>query len=146
MKASQKSPAAHPAVAAYAARQGLGADAFKADGRLTLRFDDRYRVHMQAAPSGRIAITARLLSLGSLGSKKEDVLMHLSTLAAGLLRDHGSGLCIDTRDQTLQLQAQLAADTNLERLQAELEDFLNALEFWTRTCASTSTTTVARAL
>lgn len=142
MNAQQGINSAHPAMVAYATRQGLGAEAFKSNGRLTMRFDDRFRVHMQPVASGRIAITARLLDLASLGQKKEDVLIHLSTLAAGLLRDHGAGLCIDPSDQTLQLQAQLGADTEVEQLQAELEDFLNALEFWTRTCASASAVSI----
>lgn len=134
---------AHPAMAAYAKQQGLGAEAFKSNGRLTVRFDDRYRVHMQPVASGRIAITARLLDLAPLGHKKEDVLLRLSTLAAGLLRDHRSGLCIDPSDQTLLLQSQLGAETDVEQLQAELEDFLNALEFWTRTCARASSAPTA---
>ena len=143
MKSGQGITSAHPAIVAYAKQQGLGPAAFKSNGRLTVRFDDRYRVHLQPVASGRIAITTRLLDLASLGKRKDEVLGRLSTLAAGLLRDHMASLCIDPSDQTLQLQAQLETDTDAARLQVELEDFLNSLEFWTRTCASASYATPA---
>lgn len=145
MKVQPGIKSAHPAAVAYATRLGMGADAFKSNGRLTVRFDDRYRVHIQPGASGRIAITARLLDLASLGDKKEEMLLRFSTLSTGLLRDHGAGLCIDPSDHTLQLQSQLGAEANVEQLQAELEDFVNALEFWTRTCASASSASPARA-
>ena len=79
MKSGQGVTSAHPAIVAYAKQQGLGPEAFKSNGRLTVRFDDRYRVHLQPVASGRIAITTRLLDLASLGKRKDEVLGRLST-------------------------------------------------------------------
>ncbi|MEO5672277.1 MAG: CesT family type III secretion system chaperone [Ramlibacter sp.] len=129
--------AAHPGIAAYALQQGLDASAFRTDGRLTLRVDGRYRVHLRRVANGRIAITARLMSLNEhSAAAAEELLLRLSAMGAGLLRAHDSGLCIDEVEQALQLQLQLPADTDGERLEAEMERYLNALTFWTRACAA----------
>lgn len=133
--------AAHPAIAAYASAQGMDSSAFRADGRLTLRVDGRYRVHLRRVANGRICASSRLLDLDDRGAAAtEELLLRLCALSAGLLRDHAAGLCIDETDQSLQLQLQLPASTTLQQLELEMEGYLNALEFWTRACARESHT------
>ena len=137
MTSSNGLAAAHPAVAAYASRQGLDASAFRADGRLTLRIDGRYRVHLRRVANGRVAITARLKDLEEQPhAAADELLLRLAALGAGLLRTNAAGLCIDDGEKDLQLQAQLPAEITGDQLEAEMEEFLNALTFWTRACTA----------
>lgn len=128
--------AAHPAVRAYAQRNGIEAGAFHEDGRLTLTIDDRYRVQLRTAADGRLALSSLLLDLGQLAAPRVDAtLQRLAVWAAGMLRDHASALALDEAAQALLLQQELAAGADVAALESELADFVNVLAFWVRTCA-----------
>ncbi len=51
----------HPLITDYMARHGIP-DGVRADGRLTVRIDDKYRVHLLGARNGWLALSARLCS------------------------------------------------------------------------------------
>ncbi|HZY20522.1 MAG TPA: CesT family type III secretion system chaperone [Ramlibacter sp.] len=136
MTRSPGAPATHSAVSAYAARHRLDGSALRSDGRLTLRFDGRYRVQLRPAADGRIAVVSRLLDLsGRPRADADEALRQLATLACGLLRQDAAALCIDTPESALVLQQVLPADTDVEQLESQLAAFVNALAFWTRACA-----------
>jgi hypothetical protein len=134
--ASTGQNAAHPAVRAYAQRNGIDASAFREDGRVTLTIDDRFRVQLRAAADGRLALSSLLLDLGQLAAPRVDAtLQRLAIWAAGMMRDHASALAVDEGAQALLLQQELAANTDLAALESELADFVNVLAFWVSTCA-----------
>jgi len=127
--------AAHPAVRSYASSIGMAPADFRGDGRLVLVVDDQYRVQLRPAPDGRILVSCALMDLGGLApSQAEGLLVRLATWAAGLLRDHASGLAIEPGGTRLVLQQFLASSCEIGDLKTELEDFINVLSFWSRTC------------
>lgn len=133
-------PLQHPALAAYAAQHRIAAPSPpRADGRLTVRIDNRWRVHMAGKMEGRspgpIVLSARLLDLSESSrppSTTDDLLVRLATLAAGRLKGHASSLGLDSASQALLLMEVLPASSDLQALQTGLAGFVNALAFWSQ--------------
>src|SRR5258706_10194053 len=124
-----------PVVRAFVQRHRIPAESVRADGRVVLTIDQRYRVHLMAAPNNRVALQSELLALPEhADSRTDDHLLGLAKTAAGLLQRHASTLCIDKKRQALVLQQTLAAGADLAALQDALADFTNALAFWSRIC------------
>lgn len=123
--------AAHPAVRAYALRHGLGEDDFRSDGRLALTIDERWRIQLQPAPQGCLALTASLVDLDTLPpAALSRLLVELASSVTAMAREHAAGLSIDAGRQQLLLQQSLAAGTDVQQLEAELAGFVNVLAFW----------------
>lgn len=130
----------HPVLAEYAARHRIAPPSPpRTDGRLTLRIDNRWRVHMAGKMEGRspgpIVLSARLLDLGE--SKRsqaatDDLLVRLASLAAGRLKGHASSLSLDSASQALLLMEVLPASSDLQAVQNGLAEFVNALAFWSQ--------------
>lgn len=127
----------HPALLAYATRHRIAAnDPPRSDGRLTVRVDGRWRVHLTGTVEGRtpsrIVLSARLLDLaGQLHQRStDDLLVRLATLAAGRLKSDASGLSLDQKNQALLLMEAMPASSDLEALETGLADFVNTLAFW----------------
>lgn len=128
--------ASHPALRSYAARHGIAPSSFRADGRVTLSFDRRYRIELRPGPDGRIITAARLLYLHELApATADEVLLRLATAAAGLMREHGPGLCINEQEGSVLLQQLLPATLDVAGLEQALAHFINVLAFWGRTSA-----------
>ena len=128
--------ASHPAVRAYAVRHGIDPSSFRADGRVTLSFDRRYRVQLRPGPDGRIIACARLLYMNELSpATADEVLMQLAKAAAALMRDHGPGLCIDDNEGALLVQQLLPGSLQPAELEEALASFVNVLAFWVRVSA-----------
>lgn len=120
----------HPLISAYANRHGLGPSA-RADGRLTVVIDDTYRVHLQAAPEGWLALTARLCALPVEGAARDALLREAGKLAAGMLSRHAAGCVVDPKGGALWLQQTLRPDSSDLALDEALGAFANSLSFWT---------------
>ncbi|MDR4126532.1 CesT family type III secretion system chaperone [Yanghanlia caeni] len=120
----------HPLVADYATRHGLS-EGMRADGRLTILIDDKYRVHLQGAHNGWLVIYARLCSLPSSGRAREDFLADIGRQAAGMLNRHASACVIDPAEDGLWLQQMLRPDTDALGVDEAVGDFANALSYWT---------------
>lgn len=135
---STNGPQAHPAILAFMTRRGIPAQDLRSDGRLTLNFDQKYRVHLHSASHNRVALTAQVLSLGGRyhDSVTDEVLERLMGLSAGLLQKHASSLCVDERAKSLLLQQTLPADASAETVETSLADFVNVLPFWSSACAN----------
>ena len=133
----------HPALLAYATRYRIAApNTPRNDGRLTLRVDGRWRVHLSGTVEGRtpsrIVLSARLMDLsGQLNQPAtDDLLVRLATFAAGRLKSDASGLSLDSVNQALLLMQAMPASSDLEAVQTGLADFVNALAFWDRAIQS----------
>jgi len=124
-----------PVVRAFVQHHRIPTDSVRADGRLVLTIDQRYRVHVLAAPHNRVALQSELLPLPEhADSRTDDILLRLAKTAAGLLQQHASTLCIDRKRQALVLQHTVAAGADVQALQDALADFSNVLAFWSRLC------------
>ncbi|WP_263768569.1 CesT family type III secretion system chaperone [Propionivibrio soli] len=130
-----ESPNQHKSVRDFMARRGLAATAMRADGRLTLVIDGRYRIHLRPGSGGQLTLTANVMPLpGDPGSPaSQQVVERLMNSGAGMLRDHASTLCLDREAGMLQLQQSLSGDLTGIELDAEIGEFTNALHFWVRT-------------
>lgn len=119
------------------ARHEVKEQDLRSDGRLTLAIEGRYRIHLQAAPMGRLAITATVLNLAERLSepKTEQILVTVMTHAAGMLQKYPSSLCLDLEQEALLLQLTLPPSTEVEQLETELGYFASALGFWTQSSA-----------
>jgi len=119
----------------FMAQRGLTASALRSDGRLTMVIDNRFRIHLRPVSSGRLTLTANVMSLpiepGSAASQK--VVERMMNFGAGMLRDYASTLCLDKVAGMLQLQQSLSGDLTGVELGAEIGEFTNALHFWVRT-------------
>ena len=111
---------------------GMASGALRRDGRLTLTFEDRYRVHLEQTRGRRLAVFATVLDLADRLEKQEvDRMMQtLATRGTGLLQTRASTLSLDSARQRLLLQQTLPVDIGLERLEFELAEFVAALSFW----------------
>lgn len=124
-----------PSLAAFAQRHRLGAEGRRADGGLSLAVDRRFRVRLSPAPHNRVALSARLMALGGPGDAQTQAMIErLAKAAAGLLARHASTLCIDARQQALQLQQFVPAGAGADAVEDALADFSNAMAFWSRLC------------
>lgn len=124
---------------AYAQRHGIELSAFRSDGRLLLEIDDHHRVYLRPSANGAIAITARLLGLDDLAdAAQDDLLVRLSGLAAGLIRDHAAALALEEGGRGVMLQLTLSGALGVDELEDELADFVNGLNFWTRAAVKES--------
>lgn len=126
-------------VQAFAARHGLGPDAVRGGGRLTLTVDGRYRVTVQPTAHNRLALTAPLLPWPAEPDSEADRrLERLLRTAAGMLQQHASTLCLDTARHALTLQQCVPADSPPGTLDDAFGEFVNAMAFWQKLCAAES--------
>lgn len=121
--------AAHPLVSAYAGRHGLPQPA-RADGRLTVVLDDRFRIHLHGAPNGRVAMTSRLCAMPEQGAARDELVREIGKLAAGMLSRHAAACVLDPQGRALWLQQTLSPDNSPLALDEAVGAFANALSFW----------------
>ncbi|CAB3666639.1 MAG: CesT family type III secretion system chaperone [Achromobacter pulmonis] len=124
MNASQ-----HPLISAYAARHGLPPST-RADGRLTVVIDQAYRVHLQPARDGWLALSARLCPLPAGQAERDALVIELGKLAAGMLSRHAACCVVDPQDRALWLQQTLQPASGDLALDEAVGAFANALSFW----------------
>ena len=120
----------HSLIADYAARHGLSGGV-RADGRLTILIDDKYRVHLLGARNGWLAISARLCSLPPGGLARERFLAEIGRKAAGMLSNQASACVIDPDEDALWLQQMVRGDVDAVAVDEAVGQFANALSFWT---------------
>jgi hypothetical protein len=134
---TRHSVAPHAAVQSFIARNSLSSDDVRADGRLSLTLDGKFRVHLHSAGPAWVALTTDLMALSKFGrdADADDVLERLMNMSAGLLRGHSSALVMDARRGTLMLQLSVPANASGDELENALAEFVNVLPFWQSACA-----------
>jgi len=126
-----------PAVQSFVRSHRIPADAVRAEGRVVLTVDQRWRVHVVAGPHHRVVLQSELLGTPEPPERRlGDLLLRLCKAAAGLLQEHASTLCIDPQRQALVLQQTLESGADQAALEDALADFTNALAFWSDLCRS----------
>lgn len=125
-----------PVLAAYAARHGLQASSFLADGTMSLIFDGAHRVAVRPCLEGRLVLHAVLMDLTPLTAQRRgEVLARLLRQAAGPARDFAAGLALDGTGTCVLLQQVLSPPIDLRTLETELGDFVNVRVFWQGICS-----------
>lgn len=122
----------HPLLLRYLARAGLGDQAIRADGRATIVIDDKYRVHLQPAAGGWLSLMARIVALPAAGIARDNLLLEMGRLAAGMLSGHASGCVIDEKEEAVWLQQSIRPDSSDIDVDEAIGQFANALSFWTQ--------------
>lgn len=131
MKEAATNMPLHPVLLAYVRRHGLEPVQARSDGGLVVVVDGLYRVLLLPAPGACLALTSVLLELGVVREdRRGDCLSALAALAAGLMRDHPSGLVLDTGGDRLLLQQVRTVLPQADWLEGEIAEFVNALAFW----------------
>lgn len=124
-----------PVVRAFVQTHRIPPEAIRTEGRLVLTMDQRWRVQVLPAPQQRVALQAELITVPETpDSRTDDTLLRLCRMAAALLKEHASTLCIDARRQVLVLQQTVPQASDVGTLEDALADFGNALSFWSRLC------------
>jgi hypothetical protein len=118
----------HPLISDYAARHGIPETA-RADGRLTIIVDDKYRVHLQPGPNGGIVLLSRLSLLPAPGLVRDEWLREVGKLAVGAVSNQAAACVVDPRENALWLQ-QLHSTDGTSSLDEAIGAFANALSFW----------------
>ncbi len=119
----------HPLISTYAARHGL-APSTRADGRVTVVIDDRYRVHLLAGRDGWLVLSARLCALPARQAGRDELMQEIGKLAAGMLARHAAACVVDPQERALWLQQSLRPDSSELALDEAMGAFANALSFW----------------
>ena len=125
----------HSGLRAFMARRGMAPESLRSNGRLTLVVDGAYRLHIRPDIDGRLALYARIGQLpgGRDSFETGQWLERMMNTGAGMLRDYASTLSIEPLGDGLLLQQSLAADLSGEQIDAEVGEFVNALQFWVKT-------------
>ena len=118
----------HPLISDYAARHGISSTG-RADGRLTIIVDDKYRIHLQPAPDGGVILLCRLCDLPAPGIARDEWLREVGKIAVGVLSKQAAACVVDPRDHALWLQ-QVHAAAATPSLDEVIGSFANALSFW----------------
>ncbi|WZB74539.1 hypothetical protein WJ972_28840 [Achromobacter insuavis] len=90
----------HPLISAYAARHCLPPST-RADGRLTVVVDQTYRVHLQPARDGWLAMSARLCALPASDVDRDRLVTEIGKLAAGMLARHAAACVVDPQGRAV---------------------------------------------
>jgi hypothetical protein len=117
-------------ITSYFLRHGLGMALPGDDGRVTIIVDDTYRVHLQATVEGWLAVTARLCSMPLAGRMRDQLVLAVGELAAGMLGNSSASCVIDPQERALWLQHSLRPDSADNDVDEAVGAFINALSFW----------------
>ena len=129
-------PAIHPLVASYARRNQIKLDNERLDGRVTLTFDSRYRVHMYPINDSKLALEMRIMTLSDDHRKREEQLEKMLGMMAVHIRNHASACVFDSEANTLLLQQVIEPNIEDRDFDEALSDFLNMASFWTANIAT----------
>lgn len=118
----------HPLIADYVARHGITVPQ-PFSGRVTVVVDDKYRVHIQVTPKGRLALLTRLATMPPPGGARDDWVLQVGKLAIGTLSAYPAACVVDPRETALWLQQVLPSSGEVS-VEESMEQFVNALSFW----------------
>lgn len=127
-----------PALRDFMTRRNLTSESLRSDGSLAFTVDGRYRVRLRPASDGHLALISRICPLpdGREGPESGRLIEKLMNRGAGMLRDYASTLCLDAEDDSLLLQQRLAPTLSGVQVDAEVAEFINVLQFWTRSATT----------
>lgn len=124
-------PASARLLHAYSSQLGLAAADTTKSSPIDMMVDGLYRIRLRALPQGGIAVCARLRSLPEPGPARDDMLLGISRLACGAMKDQSTSCVIDDRERAVWLQ-QAAPATSHQDIDDVVGSFVNSLAFWSK--------------
>ena len=119
-------PASASLLHAYAQQLGISADDRSVNEPLDMQVDDRYRL-----PQGGIVIVSRLRSLPDEEFDRDELLLRVSQMALGMMKEHASTCVVDSSERAIWLQQTVATNSTHE-IDEAVGEFVNALAFWAK--------------
>lgn len=116
---------------AYAQQLGMAAGDRSINEPLDMNVDDRYRLRLRALPEGGIAIVSRLRSLPDAGKDRDELVLRVSQMALGMMKEHASTCVVDSSERAIWLQQTVATNSTHE-IDEAVGEFVNALAFWAK--------------
>ena len=116
---------------AYAQQLGMAAGDRSINEPLDMSVDDRYRLRLRALPEGGIAIVSRLRSLPDAGKDRDELVLRVSQMALGMMKEHASTCVVDSSERAIWLQQTVATNSTHE-IDEAVGEFVNALAFWAK--------------
>ncbi|QIL70564.1 type III secretion system chaperone [Diaphorobacter sp. HDW4B] len=116
---------------AYAQQLGMAAGDRSINEPLDMNVDDRYRLRLRALPEGGIAIVSRLRTLPDAGKDRDELVLRVSQMALGMMKEHASTCVVDSSERAIWLQQTVATNSTHE-IDEAVGEFVNALAFWAK--------------
>ena len=116
---------------AYAQQLGMAAGDRSINEPLDMNVDDHYRLRLRALPEGGIAIVSRLRSLPDAGKDRDELVLRVSQMALGMMKEHASTCVVDSSERAIWLQQTVATNSTHE-IDEAVGEFVNALAFWAK--------------
>ncbi len=116
---------------AYAQQLGMATGDRSINEPLDMSVDDRYRLRLRALPEGGIAIVSRLRSLPDAGKDRDELVLRVSQMALGMMKEHASTCVVDSSERAIWLQQTVATNSTHE-IDEAVGEFVNALAFWAK--------------
>ena len=124
-------PASASLLHAYAQQLGISADDRSVNEPLDMQVDDRYRLRLRGLPQGGIVIVSRLRSLPDEEFDRDELLLRVSQMALGMMKEHASTCVVDSSERAIWLQQTIATNSTHDVDEA-VGEFVNALAFWSK--------------
>ena len=116
---------------AYAQQLGMATGDRSINEPLDMSVDDRYRLRLRALPEGGIAIVSRLRTLPDAGKDRDELVLRVSQMALGMMKEHASTCVVDSSERAIWLQQTVATNSTHE-IDEAVGEFVNALAFWAK--------------
>ena len=116
---------------AYAQQLGMAAGDRSINEPLDMNVDDRHRLRLRALPEGGIAIVSRLRTLPDAGKDRDELVLRVSQMALGMMKEHASTCVVDSSERAIWLQQTVATNSTHE-IDEAVGEFVNALAFWAK--------------
>lgn len=115
----------------YTQQHGLSTEKHSLLTPVDMTVDSKYRLRLRALPQGGIAIVSRLRTLPDADLARDELVLHTSRLAVGMMREHASTCVIDESQRALWLQQTLNPNS-IQEIDEAVGCFVNALAFWSQ--------------
>ena len=128
-------PATARLLEAYAEQHGLLGEGLSSLGPVNMTIDSKYRVRLRALPEGGVTIISRLRSLPDPGQARDEMILRVSQMALGMMKEHSSTCVVDESERAIWLQQTVHTNSTSE-IDDAVGGFVNALAFWSKAIAT----------
>ncbi|MDK2123505.1 CesT family type III secretion system chaperone [Parachitinimonas caeni] len=118
----------HPTVREFLTRQGLPIEP-RADGRIVLTIDQRYRIACTPA-AGDLLLETRIGNLPLDAKRKDEVIDRIMQLSGSRLNEHADGPVLQDDQSTVALQRHVPRTVTLFEFERALGEFANGAAYW----------------
>ena len=124
-------PATARLLLSYGEQHGLLGEKHSPNAPVDMTVDSKYRLRLRALPQGGIAIVSRLRTLPDPGIARDEMVLRVSRMALGMMKEHASTCVIDESERALWLQ-QTVNGNSTQEIDEAVGSFVNSLAFWSK--------------